>query len=208
MKAYAAGGYYEQGKGLPELCAEMDSYVSAGFRAVKMKVGWSGVTLRQDAERVRAVREAVGPDISLMVDANNAWDAKTALRFGRMVEPYDPYWFEEPVHADDLRGGALLVSSLDMPIASGENENAISLGLYAKLVSAERRSNRIRALGYEPVHEPSYKEETEYWLDYREFGDKGLPTEFWELLAYAEDKLQRLERDCVSSTDVARNTAQ
>ena len=39
-----------------------------------------------------------------------------------MVEPYDPYWFEEPVHADDFRGGALLVSALDMPIASGENE--------------------------------------------------------------------------------------
>jgi L-alanine-DL-glutamate epimerase-like enolase superfamily enzyme len=57
-----------------------------------------------------------------MVDANNAWDAKTALKFGRMVEQYDPYWFEEPVHADDFRGGALLVSSLDMPIASGENE--------------------------------------------------------------------------------------
>ncbi|MBN1584189.1 MAG: mandelate racemase/muconate lactonizing enzyme family protein, partial [Anaerolineae bacterium] len=57
-----------------------------------------------------------------MIDANNAWDAKTALRFARLVERYDPYWFEEPVHADDLRGGALLVSALDMPIASGENE--------------------------------------------------------------------------------------
>lgn len=122
VRAYAAGGYYQEGKGLRELCAEMESYVSAGFRAVKMKVGWPGVTLKQDAERVRAVREAVGPEVDLMVDANNAWDAKTALKFGRMVEPYDPYWFEEPVHADDFRGGALLVSSLDMPIASGENE--------------------------------------------------------------------------------------
>jgi len=122
VKAYAAGGYYQEGKGLPELCAEMEGYVRAGVRAVKMKVGWAGVTLKQDAERVRAVREAIGPDIDLMIDANNAWDAKTALRFARMVEPYDPYWFEEPVHADDLRGGALLVSALDMPIASGENE--------------------------------------------------------------------------------------
>jgi len=122
VKAYAAGGYYQEGKGLPELCAEMESYVRVGFRAVKMKVGWAGVTLREDAERVRAVREAIGPDVDLMIDANNAWDAKTALRFARMVEPYDPYWFEEPVRADDLRGGALLVSALDMPIASGENE--------------------------------------------------------------------------------------
>jgi L-alanine-DL-glutamate epimerase-like enolase superfamily enzyme len=122
VRAYAAGGYYEEGKGLRELCAEMEGYVSAGFRAVKMKVGWSGITLAQDAERVRAVRGAIGPDVDLMIDANNAWDAKTALRFARMAEPYDPYWFEEPVPADDLRGGALLVSSLDMPIASGENE--------------------------------------------------------------------------------------
>jgi L-alanine-DL-glutamate epimerase-like enolase superfamily enzyme len=122
VKAYAAGGYYEEGKGIPELVEEMEAYVDAGFRAVKMKVGWPGVTLRHDAERVRAVREAIGPEIGLMVDANNAWDAKTALKFGRMVEPYDPYWFEEPVRADDLRGGALLVASLDMPIASGENE--------------------------------------------------------------------------------------
>ena len=122
VRAYAAGGYYEEGKGLPELCAEMVSYVQAGFRAVKMKVGWPGIPLKGDAERVRAVREAIGPDIDLMIDANNAWDAKTALKFARMVEQYEPYWFEEPVPADDYRGGALLVSSLDMPIASGENE--------------------------------------------------------------------------------------
>jgi L-alanine-DL-glutamate epimerase-like enolase superfamily enzyme len=122
VKAYAAGGYYAEGKGIPELVAEMESYVDAGFRAVKMKVGWPGAGLRHDAERVRAVREAVGPEIDLMIDANNAWNAKTALTFARMIEPYDPYWFEEPVPADDLRGGAMLVASLDMPIASGENE--------------------------------------------------------------------------------------
>jgi L-alanine-DL-glutamate epimerase-like enolase superfamily enzyme len=121
--AYAAGGYYEEGKGKEDLAAELKGYVDTGFRAVKMKVGWPVMTLKQDAERVRAVREAVGPDIELAVDANNAWDARTALRFARMVEQYDPYWFEEPVHADDFRGGSLLVEKLDMPIASGENEH-------------------------------------------------------------------------------------
>jgi L-alanine-DL-glutamate epimerase-like enolase superfamily enzyme len=122
VRAYAAGGYYAEDKGLRDLCAELENYVNAGFRAVKMKVGWSGVTLQEDAARVRAAREAVGPDIDLMIDANNAWDAKTALKFARMVEVHHPYWFEEPVVADDFRGGALLVARLDMPIASGENE--------------------------------------------------------------------------------------
>ncbi|OIO88282.1 MAG: hypothetical protein AUK03_16535 [Anaerolineae bacterium CG2_30_64_16] len=120
--AYAAGGYYEDGKGIPELCQELESFVAAGFRAVKMKVGWPGITLKQDAERVKAVRKAIGPDIELMIDANNAWDATTAIRFGRMVEEVDPYWFEEPVHPDDIEGAVRVAAALDMPVASGENE--------------------------------------------------------------------------------------
>ena len=120
--AYAAGGYYEEDKGIPELCEEMTTYVSQGFQAVKMKVGWSGVTLKEDAERVRAVRKAIGDDIALMIDANNAWDAHTAIRFGRMIEPYAPYWYEEPVRPDDLEGSALVAEALDYPVASGENE--------------------------------------------------------------------------------------
>ena len=59
VAAYAAGGYYEEGKGIPELCDELAGYAETGFTAVKMKVGWSGVTLRHDAERVRAVRDAI-----------------------------------------------------------------------------------------------------------------------------------------------------
>ncbi len=122
VKVYAAGGYYGEGKGLPELCRELESYVSEGFRAVKMKVGWSGISLREDAERVRAARKAVGPSVELMIDANNAWDASTAIRFGRMVEDTEPYWFEEPVHADDIAGAVKVAAALDMPVASGENE--------------------------------------------------------------------------------------
>lgn len=119
---YAAGGYYEDGKGIPELCQELEGFAAEGFRAVKMKIGWPGITLRQDAERVKAVRKALGPEIELMIDANNAWDATTAIRFARMVEDAEPYWFEEPVHADDLEGAAKVAAALDMPVASGENE--------------------------------------------------------------------------------------
>jgi L-alanine-DL-glutamate epimerase-like enolase superfamily enzyme len=53
---------------------------------------------------VRAVREAIGPDVDLMIDVNNAWDVTTAIRFGRMIEKYEPYWLEEPTPADDYRG--------------------------------------------------------------------------------------------------------
>ncbi len=93
-------------------------------------------------------------------------------------------------------------------IASGENENAISLGLYSKAESAARRLNHIRSLGYEPVQETRYSEDTEYWLDYREVGDIGLPTEFWELLANAKDRFQRLNTNCLSSNNVISKTMQ
>ncbi|MFW5789573.1 MAG: mandelate racemase/muconate lactonizing enzyme family protein [Spirochaetota bacterium] len=118
---YAAGGYYEEGKGIAELCKEMESYVAEGFGAVKMKVGWPGAGLPHDAERVRAVRKAIGDEVELMVDANNAWDANNAIRFGRMIEDARAYWFEEPVHADDFEGAAKVADALDVPVASGEN---------------------------------------------------------------------------------------
>lgn len=122
VPVYAAGGYYAEDKGIRELVAEMEGFLTHSYRAVKMKVGWPGAGLRHDAERVHAVRSAIGSDIDLMVDVNNAWDASTALRFARMIERDDPYWYEEPTPADDFRGQALLCSALDVPIASGENE--------------------------------------------------------------------------------------
>jgi L-alanine-DL-glutamate epimerase-like enolase superfamily enzyme len=122
IRVYAAGGYYEEGKGLKELAAEMEGYVKEGLRAVKMKVGWRAVPMQKDAERVRAVRDAIGPDIDLLLDANNAWDAYDAIRFGRMVDKYQPYWFEEPVEPDDFKGCAEVKAALDIPIVAGENE--------------------------------------------------------------------------------------
>jgi L-alanine-DL-glutamate epimerase-like enolase superfamily enzyme len=120
IRVYAAGGYYEEGKGIKELAKEMEGYVSEGFHAVKMKIG--GEAMDVDAERVRAVREAIGPKIDLMIDANNRWTAPEAIRFGRMVEKYNPFWFEEPVEADDFAGCAEVKRKLNIPIAAGENE--------------------------------------------------------------------------------------
>lgn len=120
VPAYAAGGYYEEDKGTSGLAAEMERFVAAGYRAVKMKVG--GAPLAEDVARVRAAREAIGPSIRLMVDANNAWNAPEAIRFGRAVEAFDIGWFEEPCWPDDLAGAAEVCRALDMPVASGEIE--------------------------------------------------------------------------------------
>ena len=120
LRVYAAGGYYRDDKTTADLVAEMEGYVEEGFRAVKMKVG--GEPMRVDEERVRAVRHAIGPDVDLLLDANNRWAPYEAIRFGRMVEPYEPFWFEEPVVADDFQGCAEVKHALDIPIVAGENE--------------------------------------------------------------------------------------
>ncbi len=120
VRVYAAGGYYEEGKSTADLAREMEGHVSEGFRAVKMKIG--GEPLAVDVERVRAVRQAIGPNIDLLIDANNKWNAYEAIRFGRAVEKYDIFWFEEPVEPDDFAGCAEVRQALDIPIVAGENE--------------------------------------------------------------------------------------
>jgi L-alanine-DL-glutamate epimerase-like enolase superfamily enzyme len=71
---------------------------------------------------VRAVREAVGPDVELMLDANGAYDAATAIRVARQLEPLDIAWLEEPVPPDDVSGYALLRRRTAIPLACGESE--------------------------------------------------------------------------------------
>jgi L-alanine-DL-glutamate epimerase-like enolase superfamily enzyme len=127
VPVYAAGGYYEGSgtedeKGVKGLVEEIEGFLKHGYKAVKMKVGWPGAGLRGDEARVKAVREAIGPDVDLMIDVNNAWDANTAIKFGRMIEKYEPYWLEEPTPADDYRGQREICRALDTPVASGENE--------------------------------------------------------------------------------------
>jgi L-alanine-DL-glutamate epimerase-like enolase superfamily enzyme len=120
IPTYIAGGYYEEGKGLKELAREMEENLALGAKAVKMKIG--GAPIREDVERVRVVRETVGPDIRLMVDANNAYAAYEAIEIARKIEPYDIFWFEEPVAPDDYIGHAEVARSTIVPVATGENE--------------------------------------------------------------------------------------
>jgi L-alanine-DL-glutamate epimerase-like enolase superfamily enzyme len=121
VPAYASGGYYLDGKTPDDLAAEMVSYTELGFGAVKMKVG-RGVG-DEDARRLAAVREAVGPEVLVMCDANNAWqDLPTALRAVRRLEPYDPYWIEEPFGPDDIDNHARLARATPVTVATGEIE--------------------------------------------------------------------------------------
>lgn len=96
---------------------------SDGFKMLKMKVGVKGGTdLRADARRVHAVRNAIGPDMRLAIDANNIWTSGTAIRFAKMVEDCDIEFFEEPVMADDIPGLAHCRQMCNIPIATGEHE--------------------------------------------------------------------------------------
>ena len=119
VPAYASGGYYLPGKTPKMLGEELAGYVEAGFKAVKMKVG--RLSPREEEERIKAAREAVGPDVHLMLDANNAWsDVPTALVYMKRYEPYDPYWMEEPFGPDDIEGHAKLAELTPVVIATGE----------------------------------------------------------------------------------------
>lgn len=89
-----------------------------GYRGIKIKVG--SVDITRDLRRVEAVRNAIGPHIKFMVDANGHWDLPTAMRFGKAISAFDIYWFEEPLWYDDVAGHARLARSIDTPIALGE----------------------------------------------------------------------------------------
>jgi len=120
IPTYIAGGYYEEGKGLNELAKEMEDNVAMGARAVKMKIG--GAPINEDVERIRVSREAVGSEVKLMVDANNAYRYYEAIEIARKIEKYDIFWFEEPVMPDDYRGHAMIAAATSIPVATGENE--------------------------------------------------------------------------------------
>jgi L-alanine-DL-glutamate epimerase-like enolase superfamily enzyme len=121
VPAYASGGYYVEGKAANQLGRELTSYVEQGFNAVKMKVG--RLTLGEEEERIRAARHAIGPDVKLMLDANNAWrDLPTALLYCKRYEKYDPYWIEEPFSPDDIENHSKLSRLTQIPVATGEIE--------------------------------------------------------------------------------------
>jgi L-alanine-DL-glutamate epimerase-like enolase superfamily enzyme len=93
--------------------------VDMGFRQMKMQCG-SEPTVAASIERVRVLREAIGPDVDLMCDINQLWSVNQAIEIGRRVEPYRLYWLEDPVAHDDYPGLARVADALGTPIAAGE----------------------------------------------------------------------------------------
>jgi L-alanine-DL-glutamate epimerase-like enolase superfamily enzyme len=119
VPAYASGGYYLDGKTPKKLGQELAGYVKEGFKAVKMKVG--RLTPKEEEARVRAAREAIGPDVHLMLDANNAWsDLPTAMRYMDRYDKYDPYWMEEPFGPDEIDLHSRMAALTPTTIATGE----------------------------------------------------------------------------------------
>ncbi|WP_433280419.1 mandelate racemase/muconate lactonizing enzyme family protein [Pseudonocardia xinjiangensis] len=117
---YAAGGYYAPGKGLRELQDEMKGFLDLGYRVVKMKIG--GAELAEDLRRIEAVLDVLDGDGSrLAVDVNGRFDLETALDYGRAIEPYGLFWYEEPGDPLDYHLHATLAEHYQGPLATGEN---------------------------------------------------------------------------------------
>jgi len=139
VEAYASGGFYQEGKDITALMEEAGSYVSQGYRAMKMKIGRNPstqtnlremlamhdqcvVSLEEDLARVEAVRRVLGREAKLMVDINCAWSPALAIQMGRALEPQNLYWIEEPVATDDIKGSAEVARALGTAIAGYETE--------------------------------------------------------------------------------------
>jgi len=118
---YGSGGWLSYS--LDQLIEETTNYVRRGFKAVKMKVGHREVA--KDVSRVKAVREALGGEVRLMVDANQAWSLEEARSFCHQTADLDLFWLEEPLPKDDVAGYARLGESVGLRIAAGEREYSL-----------------------------------------------------------------------------------
>ena len=108
---------------LSKLLESVRGYLARGVDGVKIKVGKPD--LAEDTERVAAVRELIGPDRALMVDANYALDVNRAIQAAEAFAPHRPLWFEEPIIPDNYDGYARIAEATGMPLAMGENLHTI-----------------------------------------------------------------------------------
>lgn len=106
-----------------EMVEQTRCNLQKGFRAIKIKAGRD--KLSEDVERLRAVRDCVGPDMPVMIDANMRYTVERAIRAAHAFKPYDVFWFEEPTIPDDYKGMARIAREGGIPLAAGENLHTI-----------------------------------------------------------------------------------
>jgi L-talarate/galactarate dehydratase len=114
-----ASGHLWRDYTLTMLAETAPKLVEQGYRAMKFRLG-AEKTVAAELERVRVMRESVGPDIDLMIDINQGWSVDQAIRIGRHLAEYDIYWLEDPTQHEDYAGLARIADALDTPIAAGE----------------------------------------------------------------------------------------
>jgi D-galactarolactone cycloisomerase len=136
LSAYASAGYYRDDTGTPELAADVTRAREAGYRGYKMKIGNipqvvhggllgdvpGRLSFADDIARVAAAREALGPDLNLMVDANTSLSARMAMRYAEAMLPFSIRWFEEPTEPENVEGCAALAHHTRIPVAGFETE--------------------------------------------------------------------------------------
>jgi L-alanine-DL-glutamate epimerase-like enolase superfamily enzyme len=117
IPAYGSG--VDLPKPLNGLLEQTEGFMDRGFPGVKVKIGRKDP--REDGERVEAVRDLVGDEVDLMVDANMAWDAAEALERGRRLQRFELFWYEEPTIPEDVAGHAMISREMEVPVAVGES---------------------------------------------------------------------------------------
>jgi len=119
VPCYVGGGWYQPGKGIPELLDEIRGRLAEGYQTMKIKVG--GMSIAEDIARVEAALKVVGSSEHLAVDANAGFDRTRALAYARALAPYNLRWFEEPTDPLDYALLADVAAIYDAPIGTGEN---------------------------------------------------------------------------------------
>jgi len=115
---YGSGGFLPYS--IDQLVEEAEGFRAKGCRHYKFKIGRENVL--ENVERVRALRQMLGDDMEIMVDANQRWDVATNIRVGNLMAECGLYWYEEPVLADNIDQCAEVAHSIPIPVATGENE--------------------------------------------------------------------------------------